>query len=39
MPDKIFTLYDNLLGIFCNLGENVLYLFFHRKTKTNLHLN
>ncbi len=33
MPDKIVTLNDILVGVFCKSGKNVWYLFFAQKNK------
>ncbi len=38
MPDKIVTLNDILVGVFCKSGEN-FYLFFAQKNKNILQLN
>ncbi len=38
MPDKIVTLNDILVDVFCKSGENV-FIFFLKKTKLKLQLN
>ncbi len=36
MLDKIVTLNDILVGVFCKSGENVWYLFFAQKNKNKI---
>ncbi len=36
MPDKIVTLNDILVAVFCKSGENVQYLFFAQKNKNKI---
>ncbi len=39
MPDKIVTLNDILVAVFCKSGRNVWYTFFAQKNKIAIKLN